>query len=144
MGRPKLKKRKAQKHWCLAYSHLLPDLKTALSPPGLELSDGQLVDVLMATMHELIVEKRGIICDPEKLLEVVNTQFKTEFSRFFADAMTAAGHGQAKTFWNADGSVEVSWGDGRMRIKIPAKVFEGRRMNSDEFLREVRAEGRVS
>ena len=142
MGRPKLKKRKAQKHWCLAYAHLLPDLKAAMSPPGLELSDGQLVDVLMATMHELIVEKRGIICNPEKLLEVVNRQFKTEFSRFFADAMTAAGHGQAKTFWNADGSVTVSWGDGR--IKIPAKVFEGRRMNSDEFLREVKAEGRVS
>ena len=135
MGRPKLKKRKAQKHWCLAYAHLLPELKAALSPPGLDLSDGQLVDVLMATMHELLVEKKGIIADPDTLLRVLNEHFKRTFSEFLVTTLKGLGHKDVATNWEADGSVTVWCSAGS--ATIPPKVFG--LVNADSILREMKA-----
>ena len=142
MSRKKLARPKKQRHLQLAYMHLLEELKPALAPSGLDLSDGQAIDVAVATMHELLVEKRGIIVDPDKMLALMNRILKTELSRFFAEAMTKAGHGEVKSFWNADGGITVTWDEGRM--EVPAAVFSGERMDKDALLRELKAEGRVS
>ena len=142
MGRPKLLKRKAQKHWCLAYAHLLPPLKAALAPPGLDLSDGQTIDILMATMHELLVEKQGIICDPDKMLAVLNSHFKKTFSEFLVETLTGFGHFNVSTKWREDGSVTVTC-DGGTAI-VPAQVFAGERLDRDAILRDLKTEGRAT
>ena len=126
----------------MTYLDLLQELKTVLAPKGLEMTDAQTFDVAICVLHELLVLKRGMICDPVKLMRFINQHFKKEFSQFFAEAMTKAGHGPVKTVWNKDGSVTATWGDGRM--EIPAKLFEGERLDADSFLRELKAEGRVS
>ena len=64
IGRPRLTRPTKQKRLNLAYMHLLAPLKTKLTPLGLEVSDSQMIDICVATMHEVLVEKGAEVIDP--------------------------------------------------------------------------------
>ena len=136
MGRKKSERPKTRNTYSLEYVDKLKELKERLAPKGLHITDGQAIDVLVATMHELVIEKRGIICDPDKMLDVLNHHFTREFSKFLAQALEEFGHKDVKTQWRKDGSVIVTC-DGAA-ADIPAKVFAGERMDKDGLLRELK------
>ena len=46
-----------QKRLNLAYMHLLDPLRKKLTPRGVELSDSQLIDTCVATVHGLLLEE---------------------------------------------------------------------------------------
>ena len=126
----------------LAYMHLLEELKPKLAPPGLDLSDGQAVDIAVATLHEMLVLDKLAVVNMDTVMEVLNRHFKTAFSRFFVEAMTKAGHAEVKTAWTAAGGVIVTWDGGRMEIS--AQVFTGAFGNKDTWLRDMRTGARPS
>ena len=128
-GRPK-----SQRHLNLAYMHLLPELKAKITPPGLEMSDGQMVDVAIATLHELLVEKGAELIDPVRMLAVVNAQFKRTFSEFLVKVLTEDGRQNVSTYWSEDGRVHVKWDTSS--VSIPAEVFA--RADADSMLRELK------
>ena len=133
-GRPKSQNPKSQRHLNLAYMHLLPELKAKITPPGLEMSDGQMVDVAIATLHELLVEKGAELIDPVRMLAVVNAQFKRTFSEFLVKVLTEDGRQNVSTYWSEDGRVHVKWDTSS--VSIPAEVFA--RADADSMLRELK------
>ena len=133
-GRPKSQNPKSQRHLNLAYMHLLPELKAKITPPGLEMSDGQMVDVAIATLHELLVEKGAELIDPVRMLAVVNAQFKRTFSEFLVKVLTEDGRHNVSTYWSEDGRVHVKWDTSS--VSIPAEVFA--RADADSMLRELK------
>lgn len=133
-GRPKSKHPKSQRHLNLAYMHLLPALKAKLAPPGLEVSDGQMVDIAIATLHELLVDKGAEIIDPVRMLAVVNAHFKRTFSEFLVKVLTEDGRQKVETFWSEDGQVHVKWDTSS--ISIPAEVFA--RADANSMLRDLK------
>ena len=141
-GRPRLTHPKRQARLNVEYLHLLPELKTAISPRGLTMTDGQAVDVLIATMHELLVEKQGVICDPDKMVDFLNHHFKKTFSEFLVETLKGFGHMDVSAKWREDGSVTVTCDDGT--AVVPAQPFEGERLDKDAILRELRPTGRVT
>ena len=141
-GRPKLLNPKRQARLNVEYLHLLPALKVALGPPpGLTLSDGQAIDVLIATMHELLVDKKGIIADPDKMIDYLNSHFKKTFSDFLVETLRAFGHRDVYTKWREDGAVTVTCDGGG--VKIPAQLFAGEHLDKAAILRELRPAGRA-
>ena len=133
-GRPKSKHPKTQRHLNLAYMHLLPELKAKLTPPGLEVSDGQMIDIAVATLHELLVLKGAEVVDPDRMLAVVNAQFKRTFSEFLVKVLTEDGRQKVETYWSEDGRVHVKWDTSS--VSIPAEVFA--RADADSMMRELR------
>ena len=134
MGRKKLKRPKKQHHLSLAYLDQLQDIKDKLAPPGLELSDGQAVDICIATLHELLVEKGAELIDPVRMLAVVNAQFKRTFSEFLVKVLTEDGRQNVSTYWSEDGRVHVKWDTSS--VSIPAEVFA--RADADSMMRELK------
>ena len=139
-GRPKSQHPKTQRHLNLAYMHLLPELKAKLTPPGLEMSDGQAVDVAIATMHELLIGEGAEVIDPVRMLAVVNAQFKRTFAEFLVKTLTEDGRQNVSTFWSEDGSVHVKWDTSS--VSIPAEVFA--RADADSMLRDLKTGRRPS
>ena len=141
-GRPRLKTPKAQARLNVEYLHLLPPLKTAMSPRGLSMTNAQAIDVLIATMHELLVERKGIVVDTDKMIDVLNGHFRRTFSAFLAETLTAFGHEDVATSWREDGSVKVECAGGT--AVVPEKVFAGDGLDRDGLLRELKATTRVN
>ena len=133
MSRKKLARPKKQRHLQLAYMHLLEELKPALAPAGLDLSDGQAVDVAVATLHELLVEKRGMIVDTDKLMALLNRQFRTEFVESMVKILTELGHTDVHTEWREDFSVKVTCDGGG--FIVPPQMFA--RADAERGLREM-------
>ena len=141
-GRPRLIRPKKQARLNVEYLHLLPELKTAISPRGLSMTDAQAIDVLISLVHELLVERRGFMCDPEKLLNAMNGQIRKVFSEVMPEILEGLGHKDVKTTYAADGKVTVTCDTGAARM--PAEVFTGERLDKDALLRELKAVGRVN
>ena len=137
MGRKKLARAKKQRHLQLAYMHLLEELKPALAPAGLDLSDGQAVDVAVATLHELLVEKRGEIVDMDRLMGVVNQQFRNQFVESMVKVLAELGHTDIHTQICKDFSVNVTCDSGR--FTVPAQMFA--RADADSKLRGITPQG---
>ena len=134
MGRKKLKRPKKQHHLSLAYLDQLQDIKDKLAPPGLELSDGQAVDICIATLHELLVEKGGEIVDPVRMLAVINSQFRKQFVESMVKVLTELGHTDVHTEWREDFSVKVTCDAGG--FTVPPEMFA--RADADSKIRELR------
>ena len=79
MGKPKLKRPKTRNHYSLACLKELHELRDRLTPEGLEMTDGQAIDVAVSTLHGVIIEKRFEVVEPDKLMALLNRQFRTEF-----------------------------------------------------------------
>ena len=135
IGRPRLTRPTKQKRLNLAYMHLLAPLKTKLTPLGLEVSDSQMIDICVATMHEVLVEKGAEVIDPARMLEVVNAEFKRNFSEFLVKVLTEDGRQNVSTHWSEDGKVYVKWDTSA--VTIPAEVFA--RADADSMLRHLKA-----
>ena len=134
LGRPRAKHPKTQRHFSVAYAHLLEPLKAKIAPPGLELSDGQAVDICIATLHELLVEKRGEIVDPEKMMALINRQFRSQFVEAMVKVLTELGHTDVHTEWRKDFSVKVTCDAGG--FTVPPEMFA--RADADSMMRELR------
>ena len=134
MSRKKLARPKKQRHLQLAYMHLLEELKPALAPAGLDLSDGQAVDVAVATLYELLIEKRGMIVDTDRLMDLLNRQFRTEFVESMVKVLAELGHTDIHTELRKDFSVKVICNAGG--FTVPAQMFA--RADAESTLREFR------
>ena len=135
MGRPKLKHPTKQKRLNLAYMHLLPALKAKLTPPvGVELTDAQVVDICLGTMHELLVEKGAEVVDPERMLEVVNVQFRRQFVESMTKILGELGHTDIETEWRPDFSVKITCDSGG--FTVPSQMFA--RADAESTLRQLK------
>ena len=135
LGRPKLKHPKKQKRLNLAYMHLLPALKAKLTPPiGVELTDAQVVDICLGTMHGVIVEKGLEVVDPAKMLKLVNVQFRKQFVESMTKILRELGHTDIETEWLPDFSVKVTCDAGG--FTVPAQMFA--RADAESTLRELK------
>ena len=134
MSRKKLARPKKQRHLQLAYMHLLEELKPAMGPAGLDLSDGQAVDVAVATLHELLVLKRGAIVDTDRLLDLLNRQFRKEFVESMVKVLAELGHTDIHTEIRKDFSVKVTCDAGG--FTVPAQMFA--RETAERRLRELK------
>ena len=133
MSRKKLARPKKQRHLQLAYMHLLEELKPALAPSGLDLSDGQAVDVAVATLHELLVEKRGAIVDTDKLMALLNRQFRKQFVESMVKVLAELGHTDIHTELRKDFSISVECDAGS--FTVPPQMFA--RADAESGLREM-------
>ena len=134
MGRKKLKQPKTQRHFSVAYMHLMDELRTKLISPGLQVSDGEMVDVCIATLHQLVFDKGLTVVNPVKMLDILNTHFKRTFSEFLVTTLKGLGHKDVATRWEDDGSVTVWCKAGA--ATIPAKVFGN--VNAESLLMEMK------
>ena len=134
MGKPKLKRQKTRHHYSLACIKELRELRDRLTPTGLEMTDGQAIDVIVSTMHGVIIEKGLEIVDPERMLALTNEHFKKTFSEFLVQILTQFGHTDVTTKWRKDGSVQVRCDVGS--FTVPSEVFG--RADADSQLRELK------
>ena len=121
MSRKKLKDPKTQRHFSVAYLHLMDELRPKLVSPGLQVSDGEMVDVCIATLHQLVIEKGLTVVNMDKMLAIVNKHFKRTFSEFLVTTLEGLGHKDVATKWEDNGSVTVWCKAGA--ATIPSEVF---------------------
>ena len=136
MARSKLKKPKTRHHLALANMGQLRELRDRLTPTGLEMTDSQALDIVVATMHGAIIEKGLEVVDLDGVLAIFNEHFKRTFSQFLTEVLRKAGHKDIRTEWRKDGSVQVWWDEGG--ATLPAKIFAGERMDKYGLLRELK------
>ena len=121
MGRKKLKDPKTQRHFSVAYMHLMDEVRAKLVPPGLQVSDGEMVDVCIKTLHLLLVEKGLKAVDPAKMMKIMNEHFRRTFAEYLKTTLEGLGHKNVRTRWEPDGSVTVLCAAGA--ATVPAEVF---------------------
>ena len=136
MARSKLKKPKTRHHLALANIGQLRELKDRLTPTGLEMTDSQALDIVVATMHGAIIEKGLQVVNMDHMLGIMNEHLKRVWAEFVSKALEGAGHEDVVVDWHKDGSVEVRWDQGR--AIVPAQVFAGEWMDKDDLLRQER------
>ena len=134
MGRKKLKDPKTQRHFSVAYMHLMDELRPKLVPPGLQVSDGEMVDVCIKTLHLLLVEKGLTVVNPAKAMKVYNEHFRQTFAEYLATTLKGLGHKDVATKWEADGSITVRCAAGD--ATIPPEVFGI--VNAESLLMEMK------
>ena len=134
MGRPKLARPKKQTRLNVTCLELVKELKAVLAPPGLELTDAQTFDIAVCTLHELLVEKRLTVVDPNKMLSVLNGHFRRTFAEFLVTTLKGLGHKDVATKWEANGSVTVWCSAGS--ATIPPEVFGI--VNAESLLMEMK------
>ena len=134
MGKPKLKRPKTRHHYSLARIKELHELRDRLTPKGLEMTDGQAIDVIVSTMHEVIIEKRFEVVEPDKLMALLNRQFRTEFVESMTKILAELGHTDIETEWLPDFSVKVTCDGGG--FTVPAQMFA--RADAESTLRELK------
>ena len=134
MGKPKLKRQKTRHHYSLATIKELRELKDRLTPKGLEMTDGQAIDVIVSTMHEVMIEKGFEIVDPERMMELVNVQFRKQFVESMVKVLAELGHTDIHTELREDFSVKVTCDVGG--FTVPSEVFA--RADADSTLRELK------
>ena len=134
MGKPKLKRQKTRHHYSLACIKELRALKDRLTPTGLEMTDGQAIDVIVSTMHGVIIEKGLEIVEPDRMMELVNVQFRTQFHESMVKVLTELGHTDIRTELREDLSIQVTCDSGG--FTVPAEMFG--RADADSRLRELK------
>ena len=132
--KPKLKRPKTRHHYSLATLRELHELRDRLTPKGLEMTDGQAIDVVVSTMHEVIIEKRFEVVNPAKMLELVNVQFRKQFVESMTKILGELGHTAIETEWLPDFSVKVTCDAGG--FTVPAQMFA--RADAESTLRELK------
>ena len=134
MGKPKLKRPKTRNHYSLACLKELHELRDRLTPEGLEMTDGQAIDVAVSTLHGVIIEKRFEVVEPDKLMALLNRQFRTEFVESMVKVLAELGHTDIHTELRKDFSVKVICNAGG--FTVPAQMFA--RADAESTLREFR------
>ena len=134
MGKPKLKRPKTRHNYSLACLKELRELKDRLTPTGLEMTDGQTIDIVVSTMHGVIIEKGLEIVDPDRMMELVNVQFRKQFHESMVKMLAELGHTDIRTEWREDLSVKVTCDSGG--FTVPAEMFG--RADADSRLRELK------
>ncbi len=134
MGKPKLKRPKTRNHYSLACLKELHELRDRLTPEGLEMTDGQAIDVAVSTLHGVIIEKRFEVVEPDKLMALLNRQFRTEFVESMVKVLAELGHTDIHTEVLKDFSVQVTCDAGG--FTVPAQMFA--RADAESTLRELK------
>ena len=137
IGRPRLTRPTKQKRLNLAYMHLLEPLKSKLTPLGLELSDSQVIDTCVATMHELLVEKGAEVIDPDRMMALINRQFRNQFVESMVKVLTELGHTNIRVQLREDLSAKVTCDDGE--FTVPSQMFA--RADADSMFRDLKTPG---
>ena len=137
MGRPRLIRPTKQKRLNLAYMHLLEPLKTKLTPLGLELSDSQLIDTCVATVHGLLVEKGVEVVDPDRMMALLNRQFRNQFVESMVKVLTELGHTNIRVQLHEDHSAKVTCDGGE--FTVPPQMFA--RADADSMFRDLKTPG---
>ena len=105
----------------LAYMHLLEELKPKLAPPGLDLSDGQAVDIAVATLHEMLVLDKLEVVNPDRLAKALNNLHMRGIAKAIGEIVSALGHTDITVKWGLDGSINVHCDGGT--VTLPHKLF---------------------
>ena len=134
MTRKKLEQPKTQRHFSVAYMHLMDELRAKLVPPGLQVGDGEMIDVCVKTLHMLLVEKGLTVVSPTRAVKVYNEHFRRTFSEYLATTLRGLGHQDVAVTWESDGSVTVRCAAGY--ATIPPEVFGI--VNAESLLMEMR------
>ena len=79
------------------------------------------MDVCIATLHQLVIEKGLTVVNMDKMLAIVNKHFKRTFSEFLVTTLEGLGHKDVATKWEDNGSVTVWCKAGA--ATIPSEVF---------------------
>ena len=137
IGRPKLAQPKTQKRLNLAYMHLLEPLRAKLTPRGVELSDSQLIDTCVATVHGLLLEEGVEVCDPVRMLALVNRQFRNQFVESMVKVLTELGHTNIRIQVREDQTFLVTCTDGE--FSVPAEMFG--RADANSMFRDMKTPG---
>ena len=137
MGRPKLARPTKQKRINLAYMHLLEPLKTKLTPLGVELSDSQLIDTCVATVHGLLLEEGVEIVDSVRMMALINRQFRNQFVESMVQVLAELGHTNIRVQLREDHSAKVMCDDGE--FIVPAQMFA--RADADSMFRDLKTPG---
>ena len=137
IGRPRLIRPTTQKRLNLAYMHLLEPLKKKLTPRGVELSDSQLIDTCVATVHGLLVEKGVEVVDPARMMALLNRQFRNQFVESMVKVLTELGHTNICVQLRADHSAEVTCNAGQ--FTVPAQMFAP--ADADSMFRDLKTPG---
>ena len=92
MGKPKLKRQKTRHHYSLACHKELLALKDRLTPTGLEMTDGQAIDIVVSTMYGVIIEKGFEVVEPDRMMDLLNRQFRKQFTESMVKILSELGH----------------------------------------------------
>ena len=137
MGRPKLERPTKQKRLNLAYMHLLEPLKKKLTPRGVELSDSQLIDTCVATVHGLLLEEGVEVVDPVRMMALINRQFRNQFVESMVKVLGELGHTNIRIQVCEDQTAKVTCDDGE--FSVPARMFA--RADADSMFRDLKTPG---
>ena len=134
MGKPKLKRQKTRHHYSLACIKELRELRDRLTPQGLEMTDGQAIDVIVSTMHGVIIEKSFEVVEPDKLMALLNRQFRNQFVESMVKVLTELGHTDIRVQLREDHSAKVTCDAGE--FTVPPQTFG--RADAESSLREMK------
>ena len=134
MGKPRLKRPKTRHHYSLACIKELHELRDRLTPTGLEMTDGETIDVVVSTLHGVIIAKGLEVVEPDKLMALLNRQFRKQFVESMVKVLAELGHKDIHTELRKDFSVKVTC-DGGI-FNVPAKIFA--RADAESTLREMK------
>ena len=137
IGRPKLAQPKTQKRINLAYMHLLEPLRAKLTPRGVELTDSQLIDTCVATVHGLLLEEGVEVCDPVRMMAHINREFRNQFVESMVKVLTELGHTNIRVQLRDDHSALVTCDGGE--FAVPPEMFG--RASADSMLRDMKTPG---
>ena len=98
------------------------------------MTDGQAIDVIVSTLHGVIIEKRFEVVEPDKLMALLNRQFRKQFVESMVKLLAELGHTDIHTELRKDFSVKVTCDAGG--FTVPAKMFA--RADAESQLRELK------
>ena len=101
---------------------------------GVEITDAQVVDICLGTVHGLVVEKGLEVVDPVRMMELVNVQFRKQFVESMTKILGELGHTDIHTEWRKDFSVKVTCAAGH--FTVPAEMFA--RADAESTLRALK------
>ena len=137
IGRPRLTRSTTQKRLNLAYMDLLEPLRSKLTPLGVELSDSQLIDTCVATVHGLLVEQGVEVVDPVRMMALLNRQFRNQFVESMVKVLTELGHTNIRIQVREDQTALVTCDSGE--FTVPAQMFA--RASADSMFRDLKTPG---
>ena len=137
IGRPRLTRPTTQKRLNLAYMHLLDPLRKKLTPRGVELSDSQLIDTCVATVHGLLLEEGVEVVDPVRMMALINRQFRNQFVESMVKVLTELGHTDIRIQVREDQTALVTCDAGE--FTVPPRMFA--RADADSMFRDLKTPG---
>ena len=98
------------------------------------MTDGQAIDVIVSTMYEVIIQKRFEVVEPDKMMALLNRQFRKQFVESMVKVLAELGHTDIHTELRKDFSVKVTCDGGG--FVVPAETFA--RADAESSLREMK------